>query len=301
MRVALTVLGLGFILAAVQDLFHTLFHPSARAVVGDWLASAIWGVFRRALPKHLSSAGPAAFAATLFYWAAFVIAGFAFIYQPRVPGGFAFAGGLNPESYASLRGSLALSLSTLTTAATGVYAKSTWLQFAMGCEGLLGLVLLTASVSWVLSIYHVLEHQRSLAHQASLLHFAEASGIRRLDQVPDAELQEILLGLASQMTTHRNELTQFPITYYFREDEPQTALAGILSYLADIAEECVGRGGGVPVAAAALGGAIDDFLKIVAETFLHRQWTNRREILEAYAEDHMREPVRSPRVTAQMS
>ena len=51
------------------------------------------------------------------------------------------------------------------------------------------------------------------------------------------DLQVILLGFASQLITCRNEMAQFPITYYFHEDETETALAGILPYLAEIAEE----------------------------------------------------------------
>ncbi|HKW16196.1 MAG TPA: hypothetical protein VJO35_01685 [Terriglobales bacterium] len=61
--------------------------------------------------------------------------------------------------------------------------------------------------SRILSIYPVLEHKRSLSHQATLLHFAEVNGIRRLDQISDSDVQELLLGLASQLSTHRNELT----------------------------------------------------------------------------------------------
>ena len=299
MHITLTILGTILTLAALQDLFHTLFHPAARGAISDWIAHGIWRAFKAVLPKRLTFAGPVAFAATVFYWAASVVIGFALIYEPRLPGDFVFAAGLNPEKYASMQGAIDVSLCALTTASTGVNAKLLWLQFLVGCEALFGFVLLSASVSWILSIYPVLEHRRSLAHQANLLHYAEASGIRRLDQVPDSDLEEILLGLASQMTTHRNELTHFPIVYYFHEDESETALAGILSYLADIAEQSVHRGGGVPIAAAALGGAINDFLKVIASMFLHRKFRDPREILRAYAEDHMQQVVRSPRVRAE--
>lgn len=81
------------------------------------------------------------------------------------------------------------------------------------------------------------EHRKSLAHQATLLHFSELTSNKRLKDTCESDLQEILLGLASQLITSRNELSQFPITYYFHENESETALARIMPYLADIAEQ----------------------------------------------------------------
>jgi hypothetical protein len=166
----------------------------------------------------------------------------------------------------------------------------------MGIESIFGFGLLTASVSWILSIYPVLEHRKSLAHEASLMHFAEMQGIRRLREVGESDLHDILLGFASQMTTSRNELIQFPITYYFHENEGETSLAAILPYLADIAAQNVRGEGAVALAATALGGAIDDYLKFVGRFFLDRPFTNRYEMLGAFAADHLRNAVRSPAV-----
>jgi hypothetical protein len=165
----------------------------------------------------------------------------------------------------------------------------------MGIESIFGFGLLTASVSWLLSIYPVFEHRKSLAHQATLLHFSEAKGIQSLQNVSDSDLQGILFGLASQVSTARNELSQFPITYYFHEDEKETALAGVLPYLAEIASQNVNRKGAAGMAAATLGGAIDDYLKLVADRFLKSEFKNREAILEAFAHDHMRKIVRSPK------
>jgi len=41
MVMALTVGGAALIIAALQDLFHTLFHPSARGDISDWIAHAV--------------------------------------------------------------------------------------------------------------------------------------------------------------------------------------------------------------------------------------------------------------------
>jgi hypothetical protein len=182
----------------------------------------------------------------------------------------------------------------LITLSTGIYSKNLLIQLLMGIESTIGFALLTAAVSWILSIYPVLERRKSLAHEATLLHFAESRRSGCLEDASDSELQQILLGLASQVITCRNELSQFPITYYFHEEEAETALAGIFRYLSDIAEQNVRRKGAAGLGATTLGGAVDDYLKLVAQTFLRRPFAKRQNILRAFATDHMHKMVRSP-------
>jgi hypothetical protein len=294
MSAFLTTLGVFLIFVGVQDLFHTLFHPAKSGNVCDWIARQIWRIFRRVLPSVLSFAGPIAFVAIVVFWAASITVGFALIYWPRMAYAFTFASGLDPASYRSLFSAISISLASLITLSTGVYATKLPLQLLMGLESVFGFGLLTASVSWILSIYPVFEHRKSLAHEATLLHFSELTSNKRLKDTSDSDLQEILLGLASQVITSRNELSQFPITYYFHEDESETAFAGIMPYLADIAQQNANRNGAAGLAAATLGGAVDDYLKLVARKFLDREFTKRDEILRAFADDHMRKIVRSP-------
>ena len=294
MTTSLTTLGVLIIFSGIQDLFHTLFHPAKSGGVCDWIARQIWRVFRRALPSALSFAGPVAFVSVVVFWAASITVGFALIYLPRLPHAFIFMSGLNPARYGSFLGALSISLGSLITISTGVYATKLPLQLLMSLESVFGFGLLTASVSWILSIYPVFEHRKSLAHEATLLHFSEETSNKRLKNISDSDLQEILLGLASQLITSRNELSQFPITYYFHEDESETALAGIMPYVADIAQQNANRNGAAGLAATTLGGAVDDYLKLIARKFLHREFTKRDEILRAFADDHMRKIVRSP-------
>jgi hypothetical protein len=71
-------------------------------------------------------------------------------------------------------------------------------------------------------------------------------------------------------------------------------LAGIMPYLADIAQQNANWSGAAGLAATTLGGAVDDYLKLVARTFLQCEFTKRDEILRALADDHMRKIVWSP-------
>ena len=295
--VVYTIAGAVLILAALRDLFHTLFHPAAQGAIGDWLARRIWRFVRKELPRHLTLAGPIAFVAVVLYWAASIILGFALIYLPRLPHSFAFTHGLDPSTYASFVGAVDVSICAIITLSTGTYATSRWIQFLMGVEAIFGFALLTASVSWILSIYPVLEHRRSLAHAATLLHFSEATNFRRLEDVTDSDLHTILLSLTGQITTSRNELTQFPITYYFHENEAQTALAGVLPYIADLARRFSGRNGAAGLGAFTLGGAIDDYLKLIAKSHLRCPFSSRDEILRAFAHDQCREMVAGPEAT----
>lgn len=77
----------------------------------------------------------------------------------------------------------------------------------MASEGLLGLVLLTASVSWILSIYPVLEYRRSLAQTAALFCLGEVRATSKLAALPDSTLQELLLRLAAQTYPVGSQIT----------------------------------------------------------------------------------------------
>jgi hypothetical protein len=129
-----------------------------------------------------------------------------------------------------------------------------------------------------------------------LLHFAEEQGIRRLEDISDSDVHQLFIAFISQITTHRNELMQFPIVYYFYEEDKITALPGVLPYLADIAQQNASRQGAAAISAASLGGAIDAYLDVIARSFLHRKFGNREEALLAYAADHKRDVVRSPKL-----
>ncbi|PYP89102.1 MAG: hypothetical protein DMG65_14100 [Candidatus Angelobacter sp. Gp1-AA117] len=228
MHILFWLLGAALILAALQDLFHTLFHPSARGDISDWLAMRVWRACRTGGRSFLQMAGPTAFATVILYWMISVFLGFALIYRTQLPEGFIYLSGLGPRDFDSFLAACNLSLGSLITLSTGAVPKSGWVQLLMNIEAVFGFAILTASISWILSIYPVLEHRRTLAHQATLLHFGEMSEGRRLSRVSDSDLQTLFFGLGSQITTARNELSQFPITYFFYERDIQGALAGVL-------------------------------------------------------------------------
>jgi hypothetical protein len=282
------------VLLALKDLFTTLFHPGSSGTVSDWISLALWRLFRKVFHHHLNKAGPTIFLAIIFYWAGSVIVGFALIYRPYLPDSFTYMIGVDPQSFNSFLGAVNVSLGNLITLFVGANAKPAWIQLLGGLEAVFGFAILTASISWILSIYPVIEHRRSLAHEATLLHLGETTGHRPMEKMSDEEVQSILLGLASQLTTHRNELTQFPITYYFYENERKTALPGVLPYMAELADRFSTRDGAVYLAAITLGGAIKDYLEVVQKAYLRKQFNTKEEVISALAHDHQREEVHTP-------
>lgn len=289
------IAGAAIALIALKDLFHTLFHPASSGHVSDWISLRLWRTFRKAFRNHLETAGPTIFVAIIGYWGFSVILGFALIYRPFMPARLALMDGLSATSFDSFFAAINLSLGSLITVSVGAVPKDTWLQLMTGMEAVFGFAILTASISWILSIYPVLEHRRSLAHQVTLLHLGEATGHRPLESLEDSELQTILLGLAAQLTQHRNELTQFPITYFFVENEKKTGLGSVITYMVELAERFKGREGAVRYAAVTLEGAVKDFLEVVQQDFLKRKFSGKEEAANALASDHLRQPVHSPR------
>ena len=157
MDIALTMVGIVLILEAVRDVFHTLFNPSKQGDLSEWIARGIWRGTKRILPRALNYAGPVAFVSVVLYWTVSVIIGFALIYRPQISHIMAFTSGLERTDYQSFAGALYASIGSLITLLTGIYATHPWLGLIMGTEAVIGFGLLTASVSWILSIYPVLD------------------------------------------------------------------------------------------------------------------------------------------------
>lgn len=293
------VIGLLLALAALHDMFHTLFHPSGRGAMAEFISFRLWRLWRRSFPgRHstLSLAGPLAFLATVLGWGVMIVVGFALIYSPFLDSSFVMAPGLDIHRHESFFDAMNISLGSLITLAGDFNTNSRWLRFCMGVEAVTGFVLLTASLSWVLSIYPVLEYRRSAAHRLSLLHHAQRFERIGLASIPERETEELVLALAADVTKIRNDLAQFPITYYFHEDEAQSAWPGALPLAMELARTASGPESreAVRVAGLVLQGAIHDFLSLVAEWFLRiRDEQSDGRLLASYAADHFREQLRS--------
>ena len=156
MAILYTILGIALVAAALVDVFQTLFHPAGRGALSDWTAKVTWPIFRRLAalrPRVLTYAGPTAILLIIISWAGLTWLGFGLIYLPHVGTGFDFSQASGASPHTGIVEAMALSVGALITLSEGSYAKLHWLQLVCGAEAVVGFGLLTASVSWLLSIY----------------------------------------------------------------------------------------------------------------------------------------------------
>ena len=180
MTAVITLLGALLVLVALRDVFDTLFHPHGRGVVSQTLIRVVGRATRRLVRGNhrvLSLAGPIAFIGPSWMWFQTWWPGhfrFALIIWPHLPDAFIFAEGLDPAKQDSFVDALYLSMVNLTSLGYGdIVPTSDLLRLLGPLETLIGLGLLTASISWILLLYRVLSDYRSLSHEIALLIEAE--------------------------------------------------------------------------------------------------------------------------------
>ena len=296
MALFLSLLGAGLILFALRDIFDTLFHPSGKGMLSRALPRPLWRGARRIgtrFPLVRELCGPVALLVVIASWATLLALGYAFVFWPHLSEGFLLAPGLNPSSHGGFVDALYLSLVTLTTLGFGDIAPSSgWLRVLVPFEALVGFGLLTASLSWVISLYPAFSRHRSLAHEISLVREAETKtgiGVRQMEALA-AEL--MLSNLTSQLVAVQTDLVHFPISYYFRSSNERFELSAAMPHLLHLAQEGDSEdcAPGVRMRASMLGAAIEDFSATVGSRFLDLPTASTEKVLTAYARDNLHAP-----------
>jgi hypothetical protein len=281
------------VLLALRDVFDTLFHPHGRGVISDTLIRAVWRLTRRLVRGNhrvLSLAGPLAFIGVIAVWGSLVVFGFALIIWPHMPEDFAFGEGVDVAHQDGFIDALYLSMVNLTSLGYGdVVPTSDLLRLLGPLETLIGLGLLTASISWILILYRVLADYRSLSHEISLLIEAERSGAGGLDSLDPAVAAGVLADLTSRVLPMRDDFVHSPIAYYFHPRDPRHALPVLLPGLLEVVERCSApdRPAAVRFQAAMLGQALEDLLSTIAEDFVGEPTCDTHEALAGYRRDHL--------------
>jgi hypothetical protein len=109
-------------------------------------------------------------------------------------------------------------------------------------------------------------------------------------ELPAEQAEELLVAIASQLTTLRNEMSQFPITYYFHTGERVTSLSGILPYVRALADRAsaADRPDGVRLSGTMLRIALHNYLEFIGESFLRIKPSDDNETIRRYAADQRR-------------
>jgi hypothetical protein len=288
-----TIVGVALIAVAARDVFDTLFHPHGRGVVSERVIRGMWGAWHalaRGRADVLSYAGPTAFLIVVLSWVTLVVLGFALIIVPHLPEEYVLAAGLDPEGTSGFVDAIYVSLVSMTSLGYGdVSAESDALRLLGPAEAMIGLGILTASISWILSIYAVLADYRSVSHEIALLGDAERETGIGLSRTEPSEAARTLAGLASKLVAARRDLLHFPIAYYFHTRDPRYTLAAQLPRLLTIVEECnaAHAPAAVRLEAARVLLATDDFLGTIEDEFLRGRAASRAESIARYQQDHL--------------
>jgi hypothetical protein len=163
------------------------------------------------------------------------VLGWALIFWPHMPGGFRVDAGVEAAGSDFVH-ALNVSLVTLTTVGFGdITPTSAALRLILPLEALLGFGLLSASISWLVSIYPALSRRRSLAYEISLLRAADAEDDLSLVALPPDAAERLLAELTSRLVAVERDLVHFPISYYFSAGDPRFSLPVAAPYLLELA------------------------------------------------------------------
>jgi hypothetical protein len=294
MTILATLVGTVLIVLTLGDIFEVLFNPLGRGRVSRILVKLLWRVFRRLSRRRhsvLEFAGPVALISVIGTWLALLVIGWALIYWPHLPNEFLLASESDTLSHPTSIEALYLSMTTITTLGYGdITPTSEWLRIVTPLEAIFGFGLLTASLSWVISIYQVLRRRRSLALEISLLCEEQSAIGLSLANMEPLAAQELLSGLSSQLNNVWNDMLQFPITYYFASGDRQSALSVGMLYLLSLAQEGANPNCSpeVRLRASMLLGKIHTFTLLLTRNFIDLPPTaSAKEVLEGYARDHL--------------
>lgn len=290
-----TVAGMGWMISAagllvvsvaLWDIFHTLWHPGGFGRIARWVFRLVWWATKRVLPSLTRPrAGPIGILGTVVLWTGLVVIGWTLVYLPHVPEGFYFGSAPSPEQSSDALTALYLSLVTVTTLGFGdVTPADPVLRLLTPFEALLGFVLLTAAISWILQVYPALGRRRSIAKRLCILQSTHASDVvsggepcvasRMLDAVTDGLIQA------------ETDFMQYAESYYFLEEEEGLSLAATLPYALEIAE--AGRRSSsreVHLNADMLAAAVESLASRLDRTYL-RTGSAAPEVLASYGADH---------------
>lgn len=276
------VAGAGLVLFTLHEVFRDIFHPTRSGSLSDFVGRLGSRFLRKTSLRP--ALGPLILVAVIAIWALLLGAGFALIYLGLYPDYFTLPGGSAQTTFGErVLHSCYLSLGSLDTFQTfDIEPRSSWLKLVIGIEGLLGLAMITASVSWLVLLYPALSRNRFFAQRVSMLMEVQTqSGISMLDVgFP------ILSELAQELAQVRIDLVLFPVLLNFYPTDRSATLALVLPRLVELAQQ--GSRADLPATvrfgAAQLDATLTRFGQMLARRVLFQDERNREGIFRSFAE-----------------
>lgn len=216
------------------DIFHTLWHPRGFGSMARRVVQTVWRVSMTLTRQQGSElAGPLGILATVATWAFLNIVGWALIYLPWMPGSFYFASPLKPAIASDVLSSLYLSLVTLATLGFGdITPAAPALRLATPLEALIGFVMLTAAISWMLQVYPALGRRRAAAAELEIL--AATGAVDVVENGDPSVAASILHSVTRSLSGVTVDLIQYAESYYFWERQSRLSLPANLSVVVEL-------------------------------------------------------------------
>lgn len=215
-------------------------------------------------------------------WDCLLVGGFALIYC-GMPSGQLIG---PPQAMAHATASkylesLYISLGSFDTFQTfNLWPQKDWLRLVIAVEGLIGISMITASVSWLVLLYPAYARSRHFGRRVSSLleaeHRAAESIVRELGAM-------LLLELAKGVLQFRLDVILFPILMYFYPTDESATVSHVLPDLTRLASEAAASEHcNCKIAGIQLQVALEALSEVLASRVLSMKHDNVLEVFEAF-------------------
>lgn len=218
------VAGLGLVMLVTVDALLTVLHPTRRGPLTLVTGAAVWTTARalaRAVgrPGMLAGAGMLAVVAVFTLWTALMWLGWALVYLPNL-GDFSYDSAV-PYGDRGLAEALYVSGMSLTTVGYGdIVGATDLMRLATVIEAAAGFGLMTAAITYVLSIYPLTTNLRSAARMVE----TQADDPARAARLVVLGGASYLQNLQHELLTIDENTERFPFLYYFRAKDAAASL-----------------------------------------------------------------------------
>jgi hypothetical protein len=238
--------GLGLLALVLYDVFATVLHHWGGAgPLSGRLAFRFWQVWVKATRRAsrdrrrriLGRIGPLLIPLTVSLWAGLVIAGFALLYFPWMPGAFHAGSGIPPLR--SFGDAVYYSGVTFFTVGYGDAVPVTpGLRLLAMLEGGSGFALVTLVVSYFTSVYGAYAGQKVTAESVHYQAGSSPDAARVIAGYLHAGSAESIVGevgrLRDGLVDIRSSYASYPILHYFVASDPQRSLVRLLFVVQDL-------------------------------------------------------------------
>lgn len=237
MEVSPLVVGVALLLVVVLDLFWTtLWVGGGAGPLTMRLSSWTWQVFRRSTANDvtLSLAGPVTLTLTLLTWLGLLWAGWTFLFvggEPSLLGTRDYRPAVWPDQGYFV----AYSMFTM---GNGDFtpASSAW-QVATSLTTGSGMLLVTLSITYVLSVLRAVTQARSFASSVTGLGTKSEEYLQRGWSDDDESFEDLeiqLFRLGSQLDVVTEQHLSYPILHYYHSLRPRSATPRAVAILDDV-------------------------------------------------------------------